>query len=199
MDNKLVFRINVQSVSDIITNSSSETFMISNANIPKEILLEELKTVNKSFHRWYEVYDNYQEYNKLPEEEKSKYENCSGDGGTIEVWDWKSEMELWIEYSIAKNKKDLVTPEIWALTREESLEELKKCLWVRIDNGFKNTLNHFLRNYEVYEENCDNYFLGRKDPNTGRILEKVSYDNYKKLNKNERAFAEWWGDCEDTD
>lgn len=189
---KFIFKIKIQSVSDIITNSSSETFVITDVSAPKEVLLEELKSVNKSFPRWYEVFKDYREYQDLPPKEKAKYENCSGDGGTIEVWDWKTEMENWIDCCIAKSKRHLVTPEIWALSEDRSLEELQKCLWVRIDEGFKNTLNYLLQNYDIYEENCGNYFLAEKDPNTGKLLRTVTYEEFGQLPKERKAFEEWF-------
>lgn len=196
MDN-IIFKIQIQSVSDIITNSSSETFMVTNIDTPKEVLLTELESVNKTFPRWFNVFKDYQEYYKLPEEEKRKYENCSGEGGRLEVWDWKKQMEYWMDWAIVEEKRDQVTPEIWALSEKGSLEELQKTLWVCIDEGFHNTLNYFLKNYEIYEQNCSSFFHARKDPSTNRILEKVSYEEYNKLAENEKAFAEYW--CMDED
>lgn len=192
MLDELIFKIKVQSVSDIITNSSSETFMIGNVDIPKEALLEELKTVNKTFPKWFDVYENYQDYYKLPEEEKMKFETASGEGGVIEVWDWKKEMEYWVDWAVVEEKRDQVTPEIWALSEKGTLEELKKTLWVRIDEGFKNTTNYFLKNYEVFEENCSNYPLTEKDPATGRLLRILSYEEYQKLPEERKAFKNWW-------
>ena len=145
MDN-IIFKIQIQSVSDIITNSSSETFMVTNIDTPKDVLLTELESVNKTFPRWFDDFKDYQEYYKLPEEEKRKYENCSGEGGRLEVWDWKKQMEYWMDWAIVEEKRDQVTPEIWALSEKGSLEELQKTLWVCIDEGFHNTLNYFLKN-----------------------------------------------------
>ena len=85
MDKKVIFTINIQSVSDIITNSSSETFVINGANIPREILQKELETINKSYPRWFDVYQDYQTFRNLPIEEQDKFEGASGDGGTIKV------------------------------------------------------------------------------------------------------------------
>ena len=71
------------------------------------------------------------------------------------------------------------------MIQELILKELKKTLWVCIDRGFKNTINYLLKNYEIYEENCQERLLARKDPKTGRVLEKISYEEYKELPKNE--------------
>lgn len=198
MVDELIFKIKIQSISDVITNSSSETFVIGGIDIPGEALLEELKTVNKTFPRWFDVYENYQDYYKLPAEEKMKFETASGEGGIIEVWDWKKEMEYWMDWAVVEEKRDQVTPEIWALSEKGTLEELKKTLWVRIDEGYKNTINYFLKNYEIYEENCQEHILAKKDPKTGRVLENISYEEYKKLPKDEKCFADWW-EMDETD
>ena len=184
---KFVFKIKIQSFSDIITNSSSETFVIKSNDIPAKILQKELERVNKSFKRWYDVYDDYQTFSNLPREEQDKYESCSGDGGTIEVQDWESSYLEWKE-DMPESKKDRLTPEIWALNYNEELDELKKQLTVTIDQGFKNTIQYFIENYEVYEENCWNFVTAEKDPVTGRLLKVLSYGDWKKLPEERRAF-----------
>lgn len=192
MDNNKVFRLHLQSTSDIITNSSSETFIIRDADCyPKEILQKELETFNKSLPRWHEVYEKYQDYLNLSKEEKRKFENCSGDGGTLKVTDWKDEMREWIEYAVPENKKSRITPEIWSLFEDLELDELKKCLWVRIDEGYRNTINYFLENYEVYEKDC-RFIDAEKDPQTGRLLNYPEYEDYQKLPKERQA--NYWED-----
>ena len=152
MAKKIIFKINIQSISDIITNSSSETFVINGTGIPKEILQKELETVNRSFPRWHEVYKDYHDFLQLSQEEKNKFESASGDGGTLEVKSWEDLYEDWIKDYIPENKRSLVSPEIWALHHEESLEELKNQLMITIDEGFQNTIKYFIENYEIYEE-----------------------------------------------
>lgn len=189
MGKELIFKINIQSISDIITNSSSETFVINGTGIPKEVLQKELETVNKSFPRWSDVYNDYQEYYKLPPEEKDKFEGASGDGGTLEVKSWEDMYSEWIKY-IPENKKSLITPEIWALHYEESLEELKNQLTITIDQGFKNTIKYFIENYEIYEKNCWNFITAEKDPETGRILRVLSWKEWDSLPDERKAFKD---------
>lgn len=180
------FLIKIQSTSDMITNSSSEVFVLRIAECyPKEILQEELKTFNESLPKWYEVCETFQDYLNLPREEKRKFEYCSGDGGIIKVTDWVDEMEEWIKCSVPENKKSRITPEIWSLFEELELDELKKCLWVRIDEGFRNTINYLLENYEIYEK--DSYIYAEKDPQTGRLLSYPDYEDYQKLPKERQA------------
>ena len=183
-----IFKLHLQSTSDVITNSSSEMFVLRNAECyPKEILQKELKTFNESLPRWHEVYETYQDYLNLPKEEKRKFENCSGDGGVLKVTDWKDEMEEWIKYSVPENKKSRITPEIWSLFEELELDELKKCLWVRIDEGYHNTINYLFENYEIYEKDCCCYIEAEKDPQTGRLLNYPEYEDYQKLPKERQA------------
>lgn len=187
---KFIFKIKIQSFSDIITNSSSETFVIKSNDIPAKILQKELERVNKSFKRWYDVYDDYQTFSNLPREEQDKYESCSGDGGTIKVNSWEEEYAEWIQFYIPENKKSLVTPEIWALHHEESLDELKNKLTVTIDQGFKNTIKYFIENYEIYEKNCWNFITAEKDPDTGRLLRVLSWKEWNELPDERKAFKD---------
>lgn len=188
MAKKIIFKINIQSISDIITNSSSETFVINGTGIPKEILQKELETVNRSFPRWHEVYKDYHDFLQLSQEEKNKFESASGDGGTLEVKSWEDQYEDWIKDYIPENKRSLVSPEIWALHHEESLEELKNQLMITIDEGFQNTIKYFIENYEIYEKNCWNFVTGEKDPETGRILRVLSWKEWDKLPEERKAF-----------
>jgi hypothetical protein len=189
MAKKIIFKINIQSISDIITNSSSETFVINGTGIPKEILQKELETVNRSFPRWHEVYKDYCDFLQLSQEEKNKFEIASGDGGTLEVKSWEDLYEDWIKDYIPENKRSLVSPEIWALHHEESLEELKNQLMITIDEGFQNTIKYFIENYEIYEKNCWNFVTGEKDPETGRILRVLSWKEWDKLPEERKAFG----------
>ena len=76
----MYLEIGIQSVSDIITNSSSEIFSVY-SDLSKEELLDLLRKVNSSFH----YKGSYDEWLKLSEEERSKYDQCSGMGGELEV------------------------------------------------------------------------------------------------------------------
>lgn len=65
---------------------------------------------------------------------------------------------------------------------KESLEELEKLVWVDIDHSRRATISWLLDNLEVV--NCDGYC--RIDPETKRVIEVVSYSEWKELPKNER-------------
>lgn len=68
--------IRTQSVSDLITNSSSELFVVASQSMPATTLAELLKTIGYFTGDW-------KEWDNLTEEEKEKYDSSSGMGGEI--------------------------------------------------------------------------------------------------------------------
>lgn len=171
-------QIRIQSFSDIITNSSSETFIINNSENFKEIssLLERIGEEH-----WYK--GPWSDWDNLSEEEQEKYDTSSGMGGDIEVWNWEV-MYNECKESIPKNKRDLYTPEIWSLNYPESLDELKKKIWIDIDWNRKYTINWILHNLWVTNA-YDGYY--KREPLTGRIIEKITREEWDKLPDDQRS------------
>lgn len=68
--------IKVQSISDIITNSSSEVFVVKSDNTIKEVkkLIMEYDTAHEYNGDWAKLHD-------MPWDELQKFNTCSGDGG----------------------------------------------------------------------------------------------------------------------
>lgn len=171
-------QIKIQSFSDVITNSSSETFVINTT--------EDIKTISKIINKIAEKnrYEgSWEDYEKLSEEEKSKYDNSSGMGGEITVKGWEELYESNKSY-IPENKRHLYTPEVWSLGYKESLEELKKRVIIDIDWSREATINWILENLFVCDAYTNECFL--VDPNTGRYLKRISEEEWEKLPKNER-------------
>lgn len=171
-------QIRIQSFSDIITNSSSETFIINKSENTKEIS-ELIKKIGEE--HWYK--GSWSDWEKLSKEEQEKYDTSSGMGGDIEVKDWESLYEEYKEY-IPENKKGLYTPEVWSLNFPESLEELKNRIWINIDWSRRATINWILHNLWVTDAYSGYY---RVEPTTGRFLEMVTEEEWKKLPENERS------------
>lgn len=75
--------IAIQSASDLITNSSSEVFIVK-SNTP-----EETKNMLLEIGKGHEFHGGWEEWEKLPEEEKAKYDDGSGMGMelTVETWE----------------------------------------------------------------------------------------------------------------
>lgn len=152
------FSINIQSFSDIITNSSSEIFALK-SNCSFESVKSLIKEIAK-------------------ENEESGKDKCSGEGGLLAFYTWEDMFKNWKEDNIYPEKQHLITPEIWSIFYKESLDTLKKTIWVDIDYARKETINFILNTFYVYNVS-DGLF--EKDPKTGRILKSVDYEEYKKL------------------
>lgn len=169
--------IKLQSVSDIITNSSSEVFVVK-ATTPVNDLVNLIEQVaNKNY------FDgDWDEWEKLSDEERAKYDSSSGMGGDLEVMTFDDYYNQHVDEYIPENKRELFTKEVYSLQFKESLEELEKFVWVDIDHSRRATINWLLNNLEVVT--CDSYC--RIDPETKRVIEVVSYSEWKELPENER-------------
>lgn len=193
---KLSFNIHIQSYSDLITNSSSETFVVTsdNGKISKATVLRELKMVRDNSIYWRDRFSNWTLFleNTTLEERYEKYIGCSGDGGTLEVKSWEDMYNEWKDSWIPKNKRDRVTPEIWSLTEKKELDELKKTLTITVDEYSFAIVRYIFDNYVVTEDDCWQSFYAEKDPDTGRILKRVSAEDYEKLPKERKAFYDFF-------
>lgn len=169
--------IKLQSVSDIITNSSSEVFVVK-ATTPVNDLVNLIEQVaNKNY------FDgDWNEWEKLSDEERAKYDSSSGMGGDLEIMTFDDYYNQHVDEYIPENKRELFTKEVYSLQFKESLEELEKFVWVDIDHSRRATINWLLNNLEVVT--CDSYC--RIDPETKRVIEVVSYSEWKELPENER-------------
>lgn len=166
--------IKFQSVSDIITNSSSEIFTIIDDRPFEEIkrIVEEVGRSNLS-----------PVYGHIVVDKEGKFDKFSGVGGTLRVLNWEDRYNVWLE-RIPDNKKSQATPEVWSISYTYSLEDLKKQVLVIIDCYRKRTINWILENLWVTDADCG-YF--RKDPKTGRILKEVTCEEYMNLSDDERV------------
>ena len=184
----MYLEIGIQSVSDIITNSSSEIFSVY-SDLSKEELLDLLRKVNSK----YCYKGSYEDWLKLSKEEQSKYDQCSGMGGELEVQTFDDIYQKDLKY-IPDNKKPFYTKEIYSLHYEEPLEELEKRLTINIDDGFTHTINWILEN--LYVVGC-NYDDCVKDEN-GRVIKLFEEPTYSEifLMEKEEASTYWCiGDC----
>lgn len=121
--------IRTQSVSDLITNSSSELFVVASQSMPATTLAELLKTIgDKNYFT-----GDWKEWDNLTEEEKEKYDSSSGMGGELNIMTFDQMYEEARSY-IPCNKRHLFTKEIYSLRFPDSIEELETFLWVDIDH-----------------------------------------------------------------
>ena len=83
----LKFLIKIQSFTDIITNSSSETFLIENKTGHTD---PELIEFLYNLHEEKRFRGSWETYDKMTEEEKHQYDIGSGMGGEFEVYTYES-------------------------------------------------------------------------------------------------------------
>lgn len=166
----------LQSISDIITNSSSEIFTIKNVENVSELkkLIEEIGESN-----WFK--GSWEEWDKLSWEEQSKYDTGSGMGGELKIQTWEELYNMYKEH-VPENKRYLYTPEIWSLNFDEPLEELKNQIWIDIDHSRIATIKWIFENLFVGAADC----LCQVDPKTGRHLRVVDTEEWNNLPENER-------------
>jgi hypothetical protein len=158
---RLTIKIPIQSISDLITNSSSELFSVK----LEDKSFQEVKDIVE------EICTQNQEYGK---------DLSSGMGGLLEFKTWEDKYETHKEDWIPANKRDLFTPEIWSINYKESLDTLKNTIWIDIDEGFKSTIDFILKNFFIYQ--CDCGFF-EKDPSTGRLLRQITVEEWNALPK----------------
>lgn len=159
--------IKFQSISDIITNSSSEIFTVIDERPFNELKKLILQVGEQNFP---ENWDN------LSDKEKEKFDNISG--RLLEVQNWEDLYNEWLKFWIPENKRSQATPEIWSLQYRDSLEDLKKQITIHIDVNRRATINWILKNLWVIDADSG-YF--EKDPETGRIIKQITYEEAEKL------------------
>ena len=74
--------IAIQSASDIITNSSSEVFLCQNNTV---MSMQELKDFLYEYNRSNQFTGDWETWQKMPQEERNKYDTSGGMGGFLEI------------------------------------------------------------------------------------------------------------------
>lgn len=158
--------IKIQSISDIITNSSSELF-----SIRTDLSKKELQSLLEKIHNQYNYTGTWEEWYELSNSEKEKFDYSSGMGGILKVETFDDKYQEQLQY-IPSNKKHLFTKEIFSLFYEKSLEELEKELTVDIDEKFTCTINWIINNLYVVDSNCHPSVKNKE----GRVVKLLSWD-----------------------
>lgn len=169
--------VKLQSVSDVITNSSSEIFTIK-AEVPvselKQLIVE---IADKNYFQ-----GSWEAWEKLSDEEKEKYDSSSGMGGELEIGTFDDLYQRFLLDEVPENKRELFTKEMYSLLFKDSIEELEKILWIDIDHSRRATIKWIVDNLHII--GCDCYC--RIDPETKKIIEVISYSEWLELPENER-------------
>lgn len=109
------FLIQIQSVSDIITNSSSEVFLCQNNTI---MSMQELKDFLYEYNRSNQFTGDWETWQKMPQEERDKYDTSGGMGGFLEICSYDElDDDYWLKKLIKerydKPKQYLVVDTDW--------------------------------------------------------------------------------------
>ena len=92
--------IKLQSVSDIITNSSSEVFLCTNNT---EMTIEQLKEFIYEYNRSNKFEGDWNTWLKMSQEERDKYDHSGGMGGFLDVCTYEDlEEGYWLKHHIEK-------------------------------------------------------------------------------------------------
>lgn len=139
--------LKIKSVSDVITNSSSETFTLKGISNIQEFI-ETLKE-HATKHMWYNGPwgKDYMLFRDEPKDIQNKYNSFSGDCRDPEIMTWENRYEQWINYTFPRKNRSKIDPEIWALSEGKPLEELKSEVEICLDQDFKPTINWLVKNF----------------------------------------------------
>lgn len=142
--------IKVGSVSDVITNSSSEVFVLEVTDITKDIKKDIIKYHKE--HTWW-----HDDFDKLPYEIKEMLggddvlrtvedmlNEQSGEAGDINVYTWEDAYK-----GYCKLYKKQCTPEKWAKLVHVDLNEIKKIVVVDVDWKSKATMQWLKDKYKL--------------------------------------------------
>lgn len=157
--------IRIQSSSDIITNSSSEVFTIYSDKSKSQLL-----KLLEQMHDQLDYKGSWEDWNKLPPEERAKYDNPTGMGGLIEI---KTFDDYYQEYlsRIPDGKKHLYTKEVHSIFYEETVEELEKRMNIIIDEGYTKTIDWIIKN--LYVIDADSEVVRNED---GRVIKLLKWE-----------------------
>ena len=98
------FLIQIQSVSDIITNSSSEVFLCQNNTT---MSMQELKDFLYEYNRSNQFTGDWETWQKMSPEERDKYDTSGGMGGLLEIYSYKElDDDYWIKKYIKRTYND---------------------------------------------------------------------------------------------
>lgn len=141
----MLFRIKIQSTSDLITNSSSEVFVVKTGTYSIPEIKELIQVVGEVCAKAYD--DNWKVNAKKSwtQLEQEDMDGSSGMGGELSVRSWKEEYEYRSKYIPEYTVEDFL--------KDEGLEEeeLNQHVWIDIDRERRGTIKYIFENFEVVE------------------------------------------------
>ena len=139
----------IKSISDVITNSSSECFTCKFSGMSFSEVKEKVQT----------------KFKELKEQGKLRY---TGMGGLLEIKNWEDMFNCWKSYQ-AKGREDEITTEIWKICcGYPKNENVEKYIWIDMDEGFAELRDWILKTLYVFEVDDVSGFLKNEE---GRYVE----------------------------
>ena len=157
--------IRVQSISDIITNSSSEVFVINTSSDQVEAAVEDILRVG--------------EINL-----ENGDDSYSGMGGDLNVYTWKNGFRKFKQIHERYRYDDTFTPQKWAEEIGIPFEELKTVILVDTDWSRDSTIEHIKT---FYSAEVDDSYYCKYD----FIDEFVNYDKDAPFNQDLEYYDDW--------
>lgn len=141
----MVYRVKIQSTSDLITNSSSEVFVIKASDFSFKEVKELIESTAKVCHEAYDK-DWRNNYKKSWDQlEKENMDGISGMGGELNIMSWKERYEYITEWD------SNYTLEKFAKDEGIDIEHLDQYIWINIDWNRRGTIQFIYDNFEVVE------------------------------------------------
>ena len=127
--------IAIQSASDIITNSSSEVFLCQNNTT---MSMQELKDFLYEYNRSNQFTGDWETWQKMPQEERDKYDTGGGMGGLLEIYSYDDlDVDYWLKKLI-----------------NERYDNPKQCLLVDTDWCYNATIAWITENLNAVYADC---------------------------------------------
>lgn len=140
-----MIRIKTQSTSDLITNSSSEVFVIKADGFSFEEVKELIESGAKAR---YEAYQKSWDDNcgkSWDQLEKEGLDGCSGMGGDLDITGWKE------VYERRKEWDPDYTVDEFAEDEGIDVNQLDQYIWIDIDWARRGTIQFIYDNFEIVE------------------------------------------------
>jgi len=148
------FIIQIQSISDIITNSSSEVFVINTSENLVESVVEEILRVGETHL-------------------ESGEDRCSGMGGELMVYTWKNGFRKFKHTREKYRNDDTFTPEKWSEEIGVPLQTLKSIVVIDLDHSRQATISYIKTFFNASGE--DDYY----EPADGKFIDFIDgYTDY---------------------
>lgn len=132
------YQITIKSITDVITNSSSECYQI---NLTDNDEANEIKKMILDFHQSSVPTDYWNNWEKYKDDDN--YDHSSGMGGMLDIYTWKDGFE---NYKKRFKKDNFFTPQEWAKNLNTQLEKLQTIIFVDTDWAHHATIN-FIEEY----------------------------------------------------